>query len=216
MRSALETTISQNFSRKTLQHVLLGTVLVLVLGACSSQSAREAEMAAAAAEQAALDQEAARVAQEQERQRAAEAQRRREAEAAEQARLQAQRDRQAEEARMRAEAEQRQRDAAERRERARLAAIAAAETERQEKLERIAELEAQIAALQAQTRRDESSAVLLSEAVQVAEQLLEVLTAEQAKYESTDASGNTTEPLDKELIAELQERKDSLVRRAAQ
>lgn len=205
-----------SYGRKALQRILLGTLLVSVLGACSTQAAREEEMAAAAAEQAALEQEAARQIQEQERQLAAEQQRRREAEAAEQARLQAQRDRESEEARMRADAERRQREAVERREQARLAAIADARAERQDKLDRITELEAQIAALQADTSQDESSAVLLNEAVLVAEELLDVLTAEQAKYETTDTSGNTTEPLAKELIAELQERKDTLVRRASQ
>ena len=48
----------------------------------------------------------------------------------------------------------------------------------------------------------------------VAEELLDVLTTEQAKYERTDDYGNTLEPLAKELIAELEARKDSLVRQA--
>lgn len=195
------------------QHFLLATALLVTLGACTSQAAREAELAAQVAAQAAVEQEATRVAQEQERQLAAEQQRQREAEAAERARLQAQRDRQAEEARLRAEAEREEREAAEQRERARLAAIAAAEAERQDKLDRIVELEAQIAALQMDVQEDESDTVYLAEAVQVAEELLEVLTAEQAKYESTDTAGNTVEPLAKELIAELQARKDDLVRR---
>lgn len=200
--------------RRTAQHFLLATAVLVALGACTSQAAREAELAAQVAAQAAVEQEAARVAQEQERRLAAEQQRQREAEAAERARLQAQRDRQAEEARQRAEAEREQREAAEQRERARLAAIAAAEAERQEKLDRIVELEAQIAALQVDVREDENDTVYLAEAVQVAEELLEALTAEQAKYENTDATGNTVEPLAKELIAELQARKDDLVRRA--
>lgn len=201
--------------RRTAQHFLLTTALLVTLGACTSQAAREAELAAQVAAQAAVEQEAARVAQEQERRLAAEQQRQREAEAAERARLQAQRDRQAEEARLRAEAEREQREAAEQRERARLAAIATAEAERQEKLDRIVELEAQIAALQMNVQEDENGTLYLTEAVQVAEELLDALTAEQAKYENTDAAGNIVEPLAKELIAELQARKDDLVRRAS-
>lgn len=214
MRSHLDRQSSSSSLARVARQALLASVLVVTLGACTSQAAREAELAAQAAAQAALEQEAARVAQEQERQFAAEQQRLREAEAEERARLQAQRDRQAEEARMRAEAEREQREAVERREQARLAAIAAAEAERQGKLDRIEQLQAQIAALQTDVRNNENAAVYLTEAVQAAEELLEALTAEQAKYENTDSAGNTVEPLAKELIAELQARKDDLVRRA--
>lgn len=200
---------------RTGKHILLGLLVVSVLGACASQSARDAEIAAQEAAQVAAQQEAARIAQERERQLAAEQQRQREAaEAEERARLQAQRERQAEEARMRAAAERQEREAAERREQARLAAIAAAEAERQRKLDRISELEAQIASLQAATRTNENTSVYLNEAVQAAEELLDALTAEQAKYENTDAAGNTVEPLAKDMIAELQARKDDLVQRA--
>ena len=199
---------------QTVRQMCLTIMLVVTLGACTSQAARDAELAAQAAEQAALEQEAARVEQERERQIAAELQRQRDAEQAERARLQAERDREAEAARMRAEAEREQREAGERRERARLAAIAAAEAEQQAKLDRIKELQDQIAALQADVRTNEDATVLLIEAVQAAEDLLEALTAEQAKYENTDTAGNTQVPLEKDLIAELQARKDDLVRRA--
>lgn len=197
------------------QRLFLCVLLVITLGACTSQAAREAELAAQAAAQAAAEQEALRVAQEEERRMAAELQRQRDAEAAERARLQAQRERQEAEARMRAEAERREREEAESRERARLAAIAAREAERQAKLDRIAALEAQIAALQTDVRNHDNATVYLTQAVQAAEELLEVLTAEQAKYENTDVAGNTLEPLAKDLIAELEARKDDLVRRAA-
>jgi hypothetical protein len=52
----------------------------------------------------------------------------------------------------------------------------------------------------------------LQEAKLVAEELLEILSAEQAKYENIDATGYTVEPLAKDLIAELEARKESLVR----
>ena len=212
MRFHLNKRALPHMSLVTIKQILVGFVLVVTLGACSSQGAREAEMAAAQAEQ---DQEAERINQERERLAAAEQQRMRAVEAEERARLQAQRERQAEEARMRADAERQQREAVEQRERARNAAIAAAEAERQEKIDRITELEAQIATLQQETRDDDGATVYLTEAVQVAEELLGALTAEQAKYENTDAQGNTQEPLAKDLIAELEAHKDDLVRRAA-
>lgn len=212
MRSHLKNYYCVKDAALAARHLLLGLVVIVTLGACTSQAARDAELAA----QAAIELEAVRAAEEQERQLAAELQRQRDAEAAEAARLQAIRDQQAEAARMRAEAEREQREAVASRERARLAAIAAVEAERQAKLDRIAQLEAQIAALQANVRNDENATVYLTEAVQVAEELLGLLAAEQEKYASTDAAGNTIEPLAKELIAELQARKEDLVRRAAQ
>ena len=211
--------LTNSLTRPAIAHIgrslLLGAIVVMTLGACTSQGAREAEMAAQAAAQAAQEQEAARVAQEQQRQLAAERQRQREAEAAEQDRLQAQRERQAEDARRRADAERQQREAAERREQVRLAAIAAAEAERRQKLARISQLEAQIASLQASATNNENATVYLTEAVQVAEELLDALTAEQAKYENTDSAGNPLDPLAKELIADLEARKNDLVQRAA-
>ena len=189
--------------------------LILALGACTSQAAREAELAVIEAERVAVEQEAARIIQEEERLRAIEEQRRREAEATERARIAAEQQRRdEEEARARAEAERLRREEEERREQERLAAVAAAEAERREKVERIETLEQQIAAIEADTVQDEASRAILQEAILVAEELLEVLTAEQAKYENTDDQGNTLEPLSKDLIAELQARKDNLVRRA--
>jgi fused signal recognition particle receptor len=187
-------------------------LLVLALGACTSQAAREAELAAQEAQRVAAEQETARIAEQQQSARAAELARQREAQAAERARLQEERDRQVAAAAARAEEEQRQQEEAARREQARVAAIAAAEAERQEKLERITQLEQQIATIQANVSNDETATAVLREAILVAEELLEILSAEQAKYENTDATGYTVEPLAKDLIAELEARKDSLVR----
>ena len=183
----------------------------MVLGAWSSQGAREAELAIQEAEQVAAEQEDVRAAQELERQRAAEQQRQRQAQIAERARLQAERER---EVAARAEEERLQREAVERRERERLAIIQATEAERQQKLTRIGELERQIAAIQTNTTDDSAATEILREAILVAEELLDLLTAEQAKYENT-VDGATVEPLAKDLIAELEARKDDLVRRAA-
>ena len=48
----------------------------------------------------------------------------------------------------------------------------------------------------------------------MAEELLQMLIAEQSKYENTDANGNTVNPLSKDLIAELEARKNELVRQS--
>jgi len=61
---------------------------------------------------------------------------------------------------------------------------------------------------------EESRVAALNQAIQAAEQLLTVLSAEQGKYENTDEQGNTVEPLEKELIAELESRKNELMRQA--
>lgn len=214
MHSHFERSLSSSRIVRSARQMSLAIMLVVTLGACTSQAARDAELASQAAAQAALEQEAARVEQERERQIAAELQRQRDAEAAERTRLQAERDREAEAARMRAEIEREQREASERREQVRLAAIAAAAAEQQAKQDRIEELQTQIAALQEDVRNNTTATAILIEAVQAAEELLEALTAEQAKYENTDAEGNTLQPLEKDLIAELQARKDDLVRRA--
>ena len=55
---------------------------------------------------------------------------------------------------------------------------------------------------------------MLARAVETAEELLTTLAEEQAKYPNTDEMGNTVEPLAKELIAELESRKNELVRQA--
>ena len=197
-----------------LTRALLGSLLIIILAACSSQGAREAELAAQEAARVAAEQEGAESAQEQQRQLAAEQRRQQELEAQDRARLQAQRDRQAEETRARAAEEQRQRDLIENRESERLAVIAAAEAALQGKKDHIAELERELVTLQSSAGTDENSTARLEEAILVAEELLEALTAEQAKYGNTDVNGNPVNPLAKDLIAELEARKDDLVRQA--
>lgn len=194
---------------------IVGLILMVTLASCTTQAALEAEMAAQEATRVMQEQTAAAVAQAEERERAAELQRRREQQVAERARLQAQRDRQAAAAQARADEERRQREEAERVENERLAVIAAAQAQRQAKLNRISALEAQIASIQDEVSNDDASASFIEEAIVVAEELLDALAAEQAKYEDTDASGNTVQPLSKDLIADLEARKDNLVRQAS-
>ena len=200
---------------KAARRALIGICIFFILGACSSQAAREAELATAEAARVVSEQESVRLEAEQARQQAAEQQRQREMRAAEIAREQAELERRAAIARAEEEAAQRRQAAVEVAEQARLAEIAAAAARRQEKLDRITELERQIATVQADTGNDEAVRQILQEAIEVAEELLEVLTAEQAKYENTDADGIPLEPLAKDLIAELEQRKDDLVRRAS-
>lgn len=213
--SFLKSLITTSSKRGSFRLSAIGRALLIslfaLLAACTTQGARDAEMAEQEAARIAAEQEQARVA----RERALAEAREREEQAAARARLQAQRD--AEQARMQAEAEaqaeaeRREREAAQRREQERLAAQAAVEAERRAKLQRIASLEQQIAQIQQQTAQDERQVALLQEAIRAAEELLDVLAAEQEKYDNTDEQGNTLEPLDKELIAELEARKDSLI-----
>ena len=105
------------------------------------------------------------------------------------------------------------REEAERAERSQTA-IAAARAQRTEKLDRIAALEQQIAEIQAEIESDSEQALVMQQAIAAAEELLAALTAEIAKYELADESGNTLEPLSKDLIAELEARKDKLVDQA--
>ena len=189
-------------------------VLLSVLAACGSQSAREAAVAEAEVANMAAEQAAAREAAEIERQRAEAEERRRLAEVEERERRRLAQVREAAEAEARAEAQRLAREQAERAERERRAAVAAARAERQEKMDRIAALEQQIADSQAEIDSDSEQALIMQQAIAAAEELLAALTAEVAKYELTDESGNTLEPLSKDLIAELEARKDELVGRA--
>jgi hypothetical protein len=200
-------------SRQAPGRPLVFGVLLSVLAACSSQSAREAAVAEAEVANMAAEQAAAREAAEIERQQAEAEERRRLAEAEERERRLAQ-ERQAAEVEARAEAQRLAREQAERAERERRAAVAAARAERQEKMDRIAALEQQIADIQAELDSDSEQALIMQQAIAAAEELLAALTAEVAKYELTDESGNTIEPLSKDLIAELEARKDELVERA--
>ncbi|MEX0964713.1 MAG: hypothetical protein WDZ52_11805 [Pseudohongiellaceae bacterium] len=212
MRDQKEIREPRLFPKAINARAIAGMLLLATLASCASQSGTDA--AVAEAEQAAMQQQAAQLAAEAERARAAELQRQREREQAERARAQAERDRQLAQAQARAEAEREQREAAERRERARLAALAAAQAEREAKLERIAELEQQIASFQAEVSDDAERTASMALAIDAAEDLLAALTQEQAKYENTDEQGNTVEPLEKELIAELESRKNELVQQA--
>ena len=180
--------------------------------ACSSPSAREAAIAEAEVANMVVEQAASREAAEIERQRAEAEERRLLAEAEERERRRLAQERQAAEAR--AEAQRLAREQAERAERERQAAIAAARAQRQEKLDRIAALEQQIADIQAGIDSDSKQALIMQQAIAAAEELLAALTAEVAKYELTDESGNTLEPLSKDLIAELETRKEELVEQA--
>lgn len=201
-------------SRLTYGRLLVVGVLLSALTACSSQSAREAAIAEAEVANKAVEQAASREAAEIERQRAEAEERRRLAEAEERERRRLAQERQAAESEARAEAQRLAREQAERAERERRAAIAAARAERQEKLDRIAALEQQIADIQAEIDSDSKQALIMQQAIAAAEELLAALTAEVAKYELTDESGNTLEPLSKDLIAELETQKNELVEQA--
>ena len=188
------------------------SLMLLVLASCASQASREAEIAAFEAERVAAEQEASQLAADQASARGAELQLQRDREAAERIRVDQATERQVVEARARADAERKQREAAEEAERERRAVIA--EAERQDRLDRIAALEQQIASIETEVGEEESRVTTLTRAIETAEELLTTLAAEQAKYENTDDQGNTVEPLAKELIAELEARKNELVRQA--
>jgi hypothetical protein len=209
-------------------NLLLILLASLILGACTSSATLEAEQAAIEQERVAAMQETARIAAEESRQRAAVEERERQSALAEQRRLQAERERQAVLARARAQAEaelaqtqaqaeaevQAQAEQAERQVQSRRQAIARAQAEQDQKLARIEELESQIAALENNASTVEQSNTIYQEAILVAEELIDVLATEQAKYENVDAAGNTVEPLAKDRIEELEERKNTLMREA--
>ncbi len=79
---------------------------------------------------------------------------------------------------------------------------------------RIAELEAEIASARARTENVTAANGKLEEAIATAEELLKVLAAEQLKYSTTNSAGQLAEPLQKDLITDLESRKDSLKREA--
>ena len=194
--------------------LLVCGVLLSAVTACGSQSAREETVAEAKVANVAAEQAAAREAAEIERERIEAKERQRLAEAEERERRRLAQERQAAEAEARNEAQRLAREEADRAERGRQAAIAAARARRQEKMDRIAALEQQIADIQAEIVSNSEQALVMQQAIAAAEELLAALTNEIAKYELTDESGNTLEPLSKDLIAELEARKDELVDRA--
>ena len=205
MKNHLQNRVARLFRSAAKIRAVAATLILLVLASCASQVSREAEIAAVEAERVAIEQEAVQLAAVKARARAAELQLQRDREAAERARVEEARVRQVAEARARADAE---------RERRAVVASAAAEAERQDRLDRITALEQQIASIETEVGEEESRVTTLTRAIETAEELLTTLAAEQVKYENTDDQGNTVEPLAKELIAELESRKNELVRQA--
>ena len=112
----------------------------------------------------------------------------------------------AEQARVQQEADARQAAAAqERRE---------VQAREQAQRDRIAALEAQIAELRDSNSRVTAANSKLDQAIAAAEELLEALNEEQLKYGNTDAAGQPVQALEKDLIADLEARKDSLKQEA--
>tara|TARA_B110000858_G_scaffold98931_2_gene113769 strand:- start:2779 stop:3444 length:666 start_codon:yes stop_codon:yes gene_type:complete len=218
MKNRLQKRAAGLFPNTAKIRAVVATLLLLVLASCASQAAKDVEIAAAeaeriAAEQAA-EQAAAQVVADRERAREAKLQAQRELAAAERARKEELRQQQLAEAKARADAERIEREAIAQAERDRRAAIAAAEAERQGRLDRITALEQQIALAETEVGEEESRVATLTRAIETAEELLATLAEEQAKYENTDEQGETVDPLAKELIAELESRKDELLRQA--
>jgi chromosome segregation ATPase len=203
MKNHLQNRAARLFPSAAKIRAVAATLMLLVLASCASQASREAEIAGVEAERVAIEQKAVQLAADQARARAVELQLQRDRGAAELARVEEARERQVAEARARADAE-----------RERRAVIAEAEAERQDKLDRITALEQQIASIETEVGEEESRVTTLTRAIETAEELLTTLAAEQVKYENTDDQGNTVEPLAKELIAELESRKNELVRQA--
>ena len=201
MKNHLQNRAARLFPSAAKIRAVAATLMLLVLASCASQASREAEIAGVEAERLAIEKEAVQLAADQAR--AAELQLQRDRGAAERARVEEARVRQIAEARARADAE-----------RERRAVIAAAEAERQDRLDRITALEQQIASIETEVGEEESRVTTLTRAIETAEELLTTLAAEQVKYENTDDQGNTVEPLAKEVIAELESRKNELVRQA--
>ena len=210
MKNHLQNRAARLFPSAAKIRAVAATLMLLVLASCASQASREAEIAGVEAERVAIEQKAVQLAADQAR--AAELQLQRDRGAAERARVEEARVRQIAEARARADAECEEREAVEDAERERRAVIA--EAERQDKLDRITALEQQIASIETEVGEEESRVTTLTRAIETAEELLTTLAAEQVKYENTDDQGNTVEPLAKELIAELESRKNELVRQA--
>jgi hypothetical protein len=212
MKNYLQKRVARLFTSAVKIRAVVATLMLLVLVSCASRASREAEISAVAAERVAVEQEAPQPGADQARARSADFQLQRAREAAERIRVQGARELQVAEARARAGAEREQREAAEEAERERRAVIA--EAERQDRLDRITALQQQIALIETEVGEEELRVTTLTRAIETAEELLATLAAEQAKYANTDDQGNTVEPLAKELIAELESRKNELVRQA--
>lgn len=180
----------------------LSLLLATLVGCASSASQPVVDQASVIEAQRVADaEEARRAAQERARMEAAEAERVRQ-----EALAQAEAARAAEQARVQQEEDARQAAAAQERR--------AAQAREQAQRDRIAALEAQIAELRDSTSRVSAANARLDQAIAAAEELLEALNEEQAKYGNTDAAGQPVEPLEKELIADLEARKDRLKQEA--
>lgn len=179
------------------------SLLLATLAACASSTPQPVvdQASVLEAQRAADAAQAQRIAEERARLEAAEAER-----ARQEALAQAEAARAAELARVQQEAEAREAAAAQ--------ARRDAQAREQAQRDRIAALEAQIAELRDSNTRVSTANARLEQAIATAEELLEVLNAEQLKYGNTDASGEPVEALEKDLIADLEARKDSLKQEA--
>ena len=212
------------FSSKSMRKIGLLLLFGSIIGACSSNLGRNVDLATQNAERAATQQALARAAQQKEQQRALEEEREREEieiarirqEEAEKAKLEAERQRLAESEQRRFEVEQRRRaeEIAVQLRRQEMEALVAVTAERDGKLARISELENQLNEIQLEVNNNDEAISALQSAISAAEELLEMLTEEQEKYEDIDAAGFPRTPLAKELLSELESRRDMLTREA--
>ena len=212
------------FSSKSMRKIGLLLLFGSIIGACSSNLGRNVDLATQNAERAATQQALARAAQQKEQQRALEEEREREEieiarirqEEAEKAKLEAERQRLAESEQRRFEVEQRRRaeEIAAQLRRQEMEALVAVTAERDGKLARISELENQLNEIQLEVNNNDEAISALRSAISAAEELLEMLTDEQEKYEDVDAAGFPRTPLAKELLSELESRRDMLTREA--
>lgn len=202
---------------------VIAIAMLLLVASCTSTGVPEGETATSRSATVNVQPAAPMTAEAIEAQRLADLRKREEAKAAEEAKLQARRDRvkarREEAARIKAEEEQAIAAQMEREQqelqarRAEEQKLAAALAEREAKLARISQLEAQITESENTSNDDEARVTVLNEAVTVAEELLDALADEQVKYEATDESGNTVEPLAKDALEQLEARKNELVGR---
>ena len=212
------------FSSKSMRKIGLLLLFGSIIGACSSNLGRNVDLATQNAERAATQQALARAAQQKEQQRALDEEREREEieiarirqEEAEKEKLEAERQRLAESEQRRFEVEQRQRaeEIAAQLRRQEMEVLAAVTAERDVKLARISELENQLNEIQLEVNNNDEAISALQSAISAAEELLEMLTEEQEKYEDIDEAGSPRRPLAKELLSELESRRDMLTREA--
>jgi len=212
------------FSSKSMRKIGLLLLFGFIIGACSSNVGRNVDLATQNAERAATQQALARAAQQKEQQRALEEEREREEieiarirqEEAEKEKLEAERQRLAEIEQRRFEVEQRRRaeEIAAQLRRQEMEVLVAVTAERDGKLARISELENQLNEIQLEVNNNDEAISALQSAISAAEELLEMLTEEQEKYEDIDAAGFPRTPLAKELLSELESRRDMLTREA--